>query len=521
MIVLLLAGILATLIWYNFVRPLRYWEKMSVKQSKPWIFFGDSWATVFRKLSLAEFVEKLYNMYPNVRYSGFYQFSTPILMVRDPELIKQIAVRDFDHFTDHKFFIDPKANPLWGGNLFALEGKKWREMRATLSRIFTSSKIKYMFVLMEEAAENFTQYLLNKNEDLLEIDMKDTFARYSNDVIATTAFGIKVDSLNEPQNIFYQLGKTVTDFTGLMINLKIVGNLVMPRILRMLNIGVFPKKTLNYFATIINETVKTREEKGIIRPDLLNMLIETRNGIIIEENDETGATKDSKDIVNFKQLRHITDDDIASQAFVFFFGGFDTVSSVLCFGAHELAFNADIQERLRKDIKKIHEENNGKVTYDVLMQMKYLDMVVSEILRKWSPALFLDRVCTKPYTIEPVKPGETPVNLKIGDILWMAVYGIHRDPAYYPNPEKFDPERFSVENEDRIGPYTYMPFGTGPRNCIGSRFAQVEIKVLLFHLLLNFEIVPTKKTMYPLVLSRKSLIPTIRDFWLGLKRIKN
>lgn len=294
-------------------------------------------------------------------------------------------------------------------------------------------------------------------------------------------------------------------------------NLVVPKFLRTLNIGIFSKTSTNFFSNIIYETIRTREEKGIVRPDLINLLLETRKEV---KEDESDTFNETADIGNFKQYRKITDEDIASQAFVFYFGGFDTVASSTCFGSYELAFNKDIQDKLREEIRKTNEENDGKLTYDVLMQMKYLDMVVSEIQRKWPIGVFLDRICTKPYTIQPVEPGESPVQLNVGDSVWLPVQGIHRDPMYYKNPNKFDPERFSDENQRNIRPATYLPFGAGPRNCIGSRFALVEIKALLFHLLLHYEIVPTAKTNFPIKLNKKSFLPIAGEFYLGLKRIK-
>ncbi|KAL1509569.1 hypothetical protein ABEB36_004282 [Hypothenemus hampei] len=116
----------------------------------------------------------------------------------------------------------------------------------------------------------------------------------------------------------------------------------------------------------------------------------------------------------------------------------------------------------------------------------------------------IDRVYTKPYTLEPEYPDEKPVELGVGDLLWLLIFGLHKDSKYFPKPEVFDPERFSDENCDQIIPYSCIPFGFGPRNCIGSRFAILESKALLYNLLLNFEIVPTKKTANPLTCKRGS-----------------
>lgn len=120
-----------------------------------------------------------------------------------------------------------------------------------------------------------------------------------------------------------------------------------------------------------------------------------------------------------------------------------------------------------------------------------------------------------------MKPGEKPLHLEKGDALWIPTYGIHLDPTYYPNPEKFDPERFNDENKHKIDTYTYSPFGLGPRNCIGSRFALMECKTLYFHLLLNFEIVPVKKTRIPMKFEKGIFnIRAEGGHWLGIKPLE-
>lgn len=93
-----------------------------------------------------------------------------------------------------------------------------------------------------------------------------------------------------------------------------------------------------------------------------------------------------------------------------------------------------------------------------------------EGLRKWPAAPHVDRQSVKSYIIEPQNRGEKPAHLPAGSICIIPILGVHRDPNYYANPEKFDPERFSYENRKNINPLTYMPFGSGPRNCIGLPF---------------------------------------------------
>ncbi|XP_076275240.1 cytochrome P450 9e2-like [Rhynchophorus ferrugineus] len=523
---LVLAAILAILIWYTLDKPLRYWSDRGVKQSKPWLIFGDSWVNVFRTKSFCEYIEWVYNMQPNSRYSGIYQFFTPTLILRDPDLIKQITVKDFDHFTDHSKFVDPEADPLWGKNLFALKGQRWREMRATLTGTFTSSKMKAMFSLMDEAADTFVKFYGDKGGDKIELEMKETYTRYTSDVIATTAFGIKVDSLTQPENTFYLMGRKITNFSGILISLKFFGFFLVPSLFKKFKISMLDKAASKFFRATINETIQMREDKGIVRPDMINMLLEARKGIKQEDNTDTidagfATVQESTDITKFRQLKQLTNDDITSQALIFFFAGFDAISTAMCFASYELAMNKDVQDRLREEIKQTYEENNRKLTYEALLKMKYMDMVVSELIRKWPQGGLLDRICTKPYTIEAVRPDETPVTIPVDGLLWIPVFGIHRDPAYYPDPEKFDPERFNDENKVKIKPYTYIPFGLGPRNCIASRFALLETKVLLFKMLLNFEISFSDKMHLPLRLSRGLNISVDGGFWFNLKRISS
>nr|CAI5847744.1 unnamed protein product [Callosobruchus analis] len=447
-----------------------------------------------------------------------YQGTVPTLYIRDLELLKQLCVKDFDHFVEHRSFVPDNCDPLWDKNLFALKGQRWKEMRPILSPSFTSSKMRAMFVLMSDCAKRFVKFFADKNEKIIELEMKDSFTRYCNDVIATCAFGIECDSLNQPNNSFYAMGRKTTDFSSFLMLIKFIGYSFVPWLFQLLKVPLFDEEVKNFFYHLVDETIKTREEKGIVRPDMIHLLMEARKGKVKQEEETNIDTGFST--VEESTVLKVTNQDIASQAMIFFFGGFDSVSNLMCFATHELAENPEIQSRLRDEILETANACNGKLTYEALLKMKYMDMVVSETLRKWPNNVASDRVCTKPYTIEPSKPGEIPIHLKKGDTIWMPIYGLHHDYRYFPHPERFDPERFSDENKDKIVPYSYLPFGAGPRNCIGSRFALLETKAVLFHLLSQFEIVPINKTQIPLKLNKKSFnFVAENGFWLGLMKL--
>lgn len=192
--------------------------------------------------------------------------------------------------------------------------------------------------------------------------------------------------------------------------------------------------------------------------------------------------------------------------------GFDTVSTLLSFMAHELAINPFIQDTLYKEIYSVEKQLDGApLTYEVIQRMRYLDMVISETLRKWPPVGVLDRISNKPIVLN--NKGRA-VHIDAGQGFMIPVYAIHRDEKYYPNAEQFDPERFNEENSKTIKTGTYMPFGLGPRVCIGSRFALLECKSIFYHMLLKYRFEKCEKTQDPLRLGKGITAIAEKGFWL-------
>jgi cytochrome P450 family 9 len=154
--------------------------------------------------------------------------------------------------------------------------------------------------------------------------------------------------------------------------------------------------------------------------------------------------------------------DIAANCFLVIFAGFDTVSTAIHFLGYELAMNPEVQSKLIQEIDDLNESLSGEdPSYEDIQKMEYMDMVVSEVLRKWPPATFQDRVCTKSYVLRD--NDGTEVLLKPGDVALIPTLAIMRDPNYYSDPENFDPERFSLENRKNFNEFSYQPFGVGPR----------------------------------------------------------
>jgi cytochrome P450 family 9 len=431
-------------------------------------------------------------------------------MIRDPEMIKQMAIKDFDHFMDHRMVIDPHLDPMFASSLIGLSGQKWKDMRSSLSPIFTGSKMRQMFQCVSDCgasmASSFTKEANEKGPQTYE--MKDVFTRFTNDVIATSAFGIEVNSFEEKDNDFYKLGLKIMNFRSLTATIKFMGYIAVPWLMKALKIHLLNDEASRYFQKVIGDNFQTRLSKNIVRHDLIQLLLQMKKGQSIQSADDskttmadTGfATVEESEVGKQTIQRQWNDEELMAQCFLFFLAGFDTASTLLSFTAYELAVNTDVQEMLFDEIMATNSELDGKnLTYEALQKMTYLDMVISEALRKWPPAPVTDRLCVKDYN---VKYGQYDFTIEKGKFCWIPIYALHYDEKYFPNPQKFDPERFSEDNKKNINTGAYLPFGVGPRNCIGSRFALMESKAVIYYMILNFHFEITAKTQVPLKIAK-------------------
>lgn len=419
-------------------------------------------------------------------------------MVRSPELIRQITIKDFDHFTNRKKFFSDADDSLIGVSLFQLDDQRWKDMRSSLSPAFTGSKLRAMFILMRDIGVETVTHLKNISPN--ELNLKDFMTRYANDVIATTAFGFQINSNNDPDNEFFKMGEIVTD-----INVaKFFFMTSFRKLAKLMGIDLLTKTQHNYYMKLVLGAMEHRKNHQIFRPDMINMMMELRG---------EGVQGQS----NKKTTRTWTDMEIVSQCFLFFFAAFESVASTLALIGQELIENPYVQDKLRKEINDVSANLNGEqLTFDALTSMKYAEAIVLETTRKWPTQVFIDRVCTKPIVLhDPVTGKDVPIQK--GDNIQMMATGIQRDPKYFPDPMKFDPERFTEENRKKIDPCTYFPFGVGPRMCIGNRFAMLEIKSLMYHLFKEFKFEPHEKSVIPLKLNPKTTkVEPVGGFWVKL-----
>ncbi|XP_055627222.1 probable cytochrome P450 6a14 [Toxorhynchites rutilus septentrionalis] len=482
----------AVIVYYFLRRQQRLWPNLGIPTApNPHILFGNV-RGIARTEHSYSILQRLYYEFKqrNVPVGGFMNFFQPAILVVDPEVAKCVLVKDFFEFHNRGIFVDTVGDPLSGG-LFSLEDTQWKVMRQKMTPTFTSGKMKYMFGTVLKVAQELRQFVSdNCHRDDLEI--KDLLQRFTMDVIGNVAFGIECNTLKNPNSQFSIMGnKSFYVDTVRMIKFFVGGQ--YKTLARKIGIKVVPDDVAHLFLELAKNTVQLRENGGENRNDFMNFLLEIKNKGKLSNEPNSGGDG-------------LTIEEIAAQCFIFFTAGFETSSSTMNFCLYELAMDPDLQEALRTEVVESLAKNNGELTYETLLGMDLLDRTVSETLRKHPPLDNLFRISNARYTI----PG-TKYTVPENTLFQIPIYAMHNDPEYFPEPDRFDPDRFLPEAVKSRHPYAYLPFGEGPRNCIGMRFGLMQTKIGLVTLLNNFRFTPNSLTPKKLGYSPTSFVLSPRS----------
>ena len=386
--------------------------------------------------------------------------------------------------------------------------------------------MKKMYPLIDECSkyliDNLEEHVVNRKE----VIVKDLFGCITTDVIAKCAFGTDINAHKDKDNPFVVNIKGIFEVNIILV---LILNLIPNFILKMIGLDVLSKggflQSAEFLFNVLRHIIKKRRENNQRREHFLQLLMDCQNiNKVNEEDDEKDNDIDidaeshhngGNEQFNYVKQSYgkpLSDDEVIAQAFVFFIAGYETTASTLSYISYELALNQDIQDRLYEEIKAIQNEK-GTIHYETLTKLPYLDAVISESLRKYPPAVRLNRITSQKYQL-----GTTGITLDEGSNVNILVYAIHHNSEYYPSPDKFNPERFLPENLDQIKPFTYLPFGSGPRNCIGMRFALLETKLALVNIITRFKFVKSRKTQVPFEFLPNRILLTPKSIIIGVER---
>nr|ASX93976.1 cytochrome P450 CYP6AN19 [Zygaena filipendulae] len=474
--------LLFVLIYLYSTRNHGYWSKRNVKHDFPVPLFGNHIRNQFGLKSITQITTELYNKYSDEKVVGYYTGTTPELIIRDPDIIRCILSVDFSCFYVRGMGRDPEKEPLLY-SLFHVEGDQWKLLRQRLTPAFTTAKLKNMFPLIVNCAEKLHvvgEGIVSRGG---ECDVRELMARFTTEFIGACGFGIEMDSINNENSMFRNLGRLLFERS-------------FTEIIKMNLYELFPE--LRYFICVRDANVeksvfelvtKIREQrnnKPCGRNDFIDLLL------AIEENGTIEGESIEKVDADNKPLKVEMEMDfkcMVAQVFVFFAAGFETSSSVTSYTLHELAYHPDIQARIQDEIDEVLSRYDNKFCYEAVAEMTLLEMALKEGLRLFPSLGVLNRVCTRRYTL----PG-TNVTIDPGVKIMIPVQALQTDEQYFKDAKEFRPERFSGEEGKKINKYTYLPFGVGPRACIGSRLGHMQSLAGLAALLQKFTVEPSTCT---------------------------
>ncbi|KAG4072089.1 hypothetical protein HA402_015588 [Bradysia odoriphaga] len=486
----ILLSIVAATYWYIH-HTLQYWKNRNVPHIEPEFFYGNA-RGISKQFSPNEFVQRMYLKLKTMNVgpvAGVYLLIQKSVYIMDLDLIKQILVRDFNIFTNRGIYHNEKDDPL-SANLAAVEDEAWRSLRQKITPTFTSGKLKTMFATIVDISNTLVKTIRKESSATGQLEIKLVLSRFTTDVIGSTAFGIECNSLEDPTTLFYQMG--IKTFSNINF-VKRTFLATFSSLGKKLRMTTTNKEIGDFYMDVIKRTVNYREQHPEIhRNDFLNLLLKLKG----------------PDALTFNQL--------AAQSVVFFNAGFETSSTTLTFCMYELSINEDIQRKARESVIKVLEKHGNEYTYEAVNDMEYVEQCINETLRLHSPALGTARIAKRDYPIP-----KTNIIIEKGTTVTIPFSGIHLDPDIYPNPRKFDPDRFSPEEVEKRHPFAFLPFGEGPRICIGMRFAVLEMKIALAKILTNFEFAldRTKTTVPILYATNRILLAPKEDVIINFKSI--
>ncbi len=353
-----------------------------------------------------------------------------LILINRPEYIQEVLVEQADKFHKSEQF-KIHTRPLLGNGLLHSEDEDHKRNRKLVAPAFVHRRIREYANVMSE----YTLRVINEWNDGDVIDISREMMRITLAIAGKTLFGSEVGG--EADDVKKRLA-FLSHYADeqLRIPFHIPFNWRTPRNNRV-------RKAIAGLDAIIFGMIAERRSGKTDAGDLLSMLLLAR-----DEDDGSG----------------MTDKQVRDEAMTIFLAGHETTSNGMSWMWYLLAQNPEVFQKLRNEVKGL----NGKTpTLDDLVRLPYAMQIFKEALRIYPPAYILVRTATEDAVVDGYK-------IKKGAVVMISPYLLHRKAEFFPDPEKFDPDRFSSENEKAIPRYAYLPFGAGPRICIGNQFAMIE-----------------------------------------------
>nr|AZR39437.1 cytochrome P450 [Agasicles hygrophila] len=457
---------IATIFYFYIKYKYNYWKKRGVGYVEPTFPFGNAPYTLSKGVSYGLDVLKYYDELKRkgCRVGGVYFGLKPVLVVVDPNYACDILCKDFSYFTDRAFYYNKKY-PITV-NISSKRGEDWRVIRKRCSHLFTNNRIKSIFNTVKEYSKNVETHLEEHFANNKYLNLVDSMASFNINILGFLLFGEEFNIFKDEENPFKVVGNAIFDASSILhrINMHIAN--YFPDLAVLLGVTNMSGEVLVFFKKFLKAAMDFRKQNNIVRKDLVQMLME------------------------LKKESNISEDELAAQIITIFGGGFETSASELSFMLFELAHQQDAQKKVRKEIKYFNEKYNNDIPYEALQEMTLLNQACNETLRRYTVAGVSSRICVQDYTFK-----ESNVTVSKDTIVLIPTFSYQTDPDYFPDPLTWKLDRFKDKTQKHVG---FLPFGDGPRNCIGKMLGVMQMQIGAITILKNYRLTPNPKIKVPI-----------------------
>lgn len=254
---------------------LNYWKRKRIPYVKPAPMFGNFFEVAIRKKDIGEQITELYHKNTASPYIGIHIFNSPYLLIKDPELVKQVLIRDFNLFINKPFANNEKVDPMAYHSLFSAKDTIWKAIRTKISPVYTSGKMKLMTPLISQVSKNLVSYLDNKLDQTL--DMTKVMSKFTVDVISLCAFGIDSHCLKYEDSVMRTMAAQMINENSFFRTFSVFCFTFYPTLVNLLKLTFTDRQSTDYFSKVFKETREKRLKESIVRNDLIDILHKIKN----------------------------------------------------------------------------------------------------------------------------------------------------------------------------------------------------------------------------------------------------
>ncbi|GJQ86414.1 hypothetical protein Trydic_g10323 [Trypoxylus dichotomus] len=439
---------------------------------------------------MLEFYEKYKRSYK------IYFGMQPFLVITDPKDL-EFAMNHQSTLGKSNFY--KLMNNWLGTGLLTASGDKWKKHRRIITPAFHFQILEQFIDIFNSQSEILVSILKREHKNC-NIDVYPYIGRCTLDIICETAMGTTVNAQEDVNSEYFKCIVLLWDIIFTRFLSPILSNDFMYRFSSTYRKEKYALKVVHgYIKSVIQRRKQERLKNSAGSEEVIDSLGRRRKKVFLDLLLDYSMTDPE-----------FTEEHIREEVDTFMFEGHDTTATAITFALENLARNPDVQRKAYEEVRTIFSDNPTRnTTHRDLQEMRYLELVIKESLRLHTTVPLISRKVEHDTEWNGI-------TLPKGLMLMLCMHGVHHSSDIHKDPEKFDPERYTAENTRTKHPYASVPFSAGPRNCIGQRFAMLEMKSTISHVLRNFDLLPPSPD-HKIMLTSAAVLKSANGVYIRLK----